>query len=227
MNNRFENTETTIKKDVREVFEEIWQELNSTYFTSDKFDLSYIRETIVKRLETSLINKNLLLVDTVLIYLAKDARQALGDTDSKVINQFHEWNRQQAEKLKNEFKNELQPRTVTLPTDTRIISSAVGAGTGATGAIGTMLVSRAIALAPEVGGVATLSPLLLPIGFLLSAVAGYLVYKATYRVSSSWAIEQLKKEIEGNLQLVEKMTTDRLLKIVEEYKQDFCSLPNS
>ena len=204
MNNPFENTETAIKKDVSEVFEEIRQELGNTYFTSDKFDLSYIREAIVKRLETTLVNKSLLLADTVLIYLAKDARQALGDTDSKVINQFHEWNRQRAEKLKNEFKNRPQPETVTLPTDTRMISGGIGAAT-------------AVVLLPAIS--------LLPMGSVLtvpiSLGAGYLAYKATYHVSSSWAIEQLKEKTRDYLQQVEQAVSDRLLKVVEEYKQSF------
>jgi len=206
MNNSFENTETSIKKDVREVFEEIWQELNDNYFTAGKLELSYIRETIGKRLVTTLVNKNLLLMDTVLNYLAKDARETLGNTDSKVINQFYEWNQQQAEKFKSDFKSELQQHeTVTLPTDVRVFCGGAG-------------VAAAVISLPTIG-------LLLPMGRILtvpiSLAIGLLTYKTASHVSSSWATKQLEEKMKGYLQLVEKVTLDELLKVVEEYKQGF------
>lgn len=223
MNDLFKNAEILIKKDIQEVFEEIWQELDNTYFTSNNFELSYIQETIGKRLMDTFINKNLLLVDTVLNYLTQDARKSLDNTDAKTVNQFYDWNRQQVEKLKDNFKTELQPKTIKFPKDNQLLSGAVGVGTGATGTIGTVIMaSRTVGA----GVVATSLPItiLLPMGFLLSALAGYAAYKTTYRISLPWAIEQSKLAIKDNLKLVEEASLDRLLKVIKEYEQEFIKL---
>ncbi|GEM_PF-4042823 len=224
--NPFENTEKAISQDVKEVFEEIRQEIHSNYFVSGKHDLTYIREAVCKYLPTTIINKNLLLVDTILNYLTKDARKTLENADSKVINEFFEWNQRWTEDFKNQFKNASAPVEVTLSLDARTkywtLAGAGGAGIGATAVIARELIGK-FAVEGIVAEKALLSAWLLPMGLtvLVAGGVGYLAYKLTYQVSTPTATEQTEKEIKEYLQREEKETLNRLLEVIERYKQDF------
>jgi len=223
--NPFENTEKAISQDVKEVFEEIWQEIHSNYFVSGKHDLTYIREAVCKYLPTTIINKNLLLFDTVVNYLTKDARNALENKDSKIINEFFERNRQWTENFKNQFKSASLPTEITLSLDARTkygaFASAGGAGIGATAVIARELLGK-VAIEGIVAEKVLLA-WLVPAGLtvLIAGGVGYLAYKWAYRVSTPTATEETKEDIRKYLQQEEKETLNRLLDVVEKYKQDF------
>lgn len=200
---QFENAETAIAKDVKEVFEEIRQEIHSNYFASGEHDLTYVRQAVDEYLPTTIVNRNLLLVDTLLNYLTKDARKILENADSKVVNTFYEWDHQQAEKLKAEFKSTILPK-VSLSSDLRVKYGTI-AGIG--GAGGTFVIADKLLLLNM--GVAVLG----------AAVVGFLMYKLVYQKSTSAATRQTEDDINQWLQEEQKNTLRRLQDVIEKYKQ--------
>ena len=213
----FYNTKQNIETDVKEVFEEIQQEIYSNYFTPSNLELSYIRDSLRQHLPTTIVNKNLLLMDTVLNYLTEEARKALENQESKVINTFYDKNQQWAEQLKNALKNALQNKTgvVTLSPDLRvkqgIIGGSVGAGIGFAG--GTLLGKTVLELESLFAFLSSTT--------LLAAFVGIFAYKIAYQQATPNATEQVKEDSKKFLKQAEKNTSSALENVIENYDKNF------
>lgn len=203
---RFKST-SNIFKDIDDVFTSIKKEIYDSHLSSGN-DISYIKNSVCKYVPELIINKNLLLLDTLLNYLTKDARETLESVNNKVINEFYEQNQHLLERLKKEFQNTLRSNieSVNLSPDRRVLYSA-GSGALSAGVIG--VVGRmALHLSPIVTGFAMV---------LASSLTGF----ATYTKTTSMSMAQLEKDVNKYLNESQNLTLQGVNSIISEYKKYF------
>lgn len=187
-----------IEKDVNEVFEEIRQDIQKNYFVSGKHDLSYIRQALVEHLPKIIINKNLLLIDTLSNYLTKYVLESIGNVEDKIVNSFYQWNRKQIELLKSDFKINISSKEISLPYDLSKLGIIAGIG--------------------GVGGAFAILPLSTGLAAPLAAGIGFATYKIFKKQYSQIAIKQVEKDITKWIQEEKKDALRRLQHAIDIYE---------
>ncbi len=108
--NEFDETKANINQDIDRVFVKVYREFEENYSSfigesSLNDNLDYLRSRIKKDIPKKIKYKKILILDTLLNYLTKDARQILEGSDNKIINAFYDQNRNWIETTRNKSQH--------------------------------------------------------------------------------------------------------------------------
>lgn len=199
----FGYTEENLAKDVREVFESIQSELQDNYMRGAN-DVEHMKNALFKHAPDLVFNKNLLLLDTVLNYLTKDARKILEKEDHDVINEFYECNQEWLEKLKLKFQETLNKKDISFSADPRLVYG------GTAGTVG-FVVGKVMG------------------GMLFSSVISWMValtlatgsFIGIYHKTTPIVLDKVQQELGEYLSQAHRLALKRLNGIITDYKNSF------
>jgi hypothetical protein len=206
----FKEAQATINRDIDMVFLEISEEIHKIYFIAESNDLIRLKNSVMQYMQTIILNKRLLLLDTALNYLTDAARRALEGSEDEDINVFYEQNQHWIEEIKAKYQSFDHKDEVMISSDPRFIYSA-GIGLGAS------------ALGCLVGK--TILSLELPILTPLAVASGISAAILTYLKSAPIAMQKIEKDVKKYLHKTQIQTKLDLNKTFQNYIDRFNKVP--
>lgn len=191
-----------ISGDIREEFGKLRVELG--HYTKPDAAVDQARRLLAEHVPTTALARAQLLLDTLLNYLMEDAAEALADAPTAVKNEFY------ALDLRGRVKKSftLEPESLELSFDQRLIYGGVAAGATATaGGLATTLLLCGL-VSRIIGGVATL-------------VVSALAFKLAYAAATDTARKQLQDDVEGYVTLSEQQVSSWLASVEEFFVAEF------
>lgn len=198
-----------IKADVSEEFLSIKESLQ--IYLKPGFDVSQIKQFLQTHVPKEVTYKSEILLDTLLNYLMKDARDKIKIADTELQNKFldmdlrkriHEWTKQ----LQNGL--ELEPEIIKYSTDPRLKSGLISSGI-------TFLAGAGVSTSVTSGIVGSILSGIVAI--ILTAVA----FKVAYNKALPKAREVLKADIDYYLVSSEKQVLAWLETVAKAFENDF------
>ena len=193
---------TRITADVREEFAELRERL-SRHLDPDA-DVDQARRMLADHVQTMVVARAQLLLDTLLNYLMEDATEALTDAPTAVKNAFYDLDLQA--RIKESFS--LEPESLKFSHDPRVVAGGVAAS--ATAAAGGLMTALLLSgLIPRlVGGAASL---------VVSAVAFRIAHTAT----TGTALQRLRNEVDDYVTQSEQQVSSWLANVEDFFVSTF------
>ena len=197
-----------IKKDIIDEFLNLKEALQ--IHLKPGFDVPQTKQFLKTHIPKEIVNKSVILLDTLLNYLMEDARERIKVADLKIQNAFydadfrkrvHEW----VSRL--ESKLVLEPDMVKFTADQRLKQSLIASGV-TFAATGIILSFASDVIQAMVSGIITI---------LLSAAA----FKLTFDKETHKARETIKRDIDQYIKTSEKQIIEWLEKVSEVFELDF------
>ena len=191
-----------ITADTREEFDELRKDL-SHHFEAEA-DVDQERRLLVEHVQTMVVARTQLLLDTLLNYLMEDALAALADAPTAVKNKFYDLDLRS--RVKQSFT--LKPESLELSSDPRLIAGGLAAGgTSVAGGLMTLMFLSGL-IARLAGGAATL---------VISAIAFRIAYSAT----TGTALQRLRSDVDAYVTQSEQQVSAWLANVEEFFVSAF------
>ena len=193
---------TRIAADVREEFAELRERL-SRHLDPDS-DVDQARRMLADHVQTMVVARAQLLLDTLLNYLMEDATEALTDAPTAVKNAFYDLDLQA--RIKESFS--LEPESLKFSHDLRVIAGGVAAS--ATAAAGGLMTALLLSgLIPRIlGGVTTL-------------VASAVAFRIAHTATTGTALQRLRNEVDDHVTQSEQQVSSWLANVEDFFVSAF------
>lgn len=201
------NVENEIHKKTQEEFGLIRQEALKL-ITKDS-DIGHTRSLLKKHLFTTVMSRHQMLLDTLISSLVDEANAFLENTSDEIKNDFYDLNLANKSHAKFSFSSQ-QPD---FKFDPRYY---VSGGSASLTSLAVYQLAKKVAMTNTVSG-------------LLVLLAGGLVFTVMYKKTSNFAVQQLRKEIDEYLTIIENIMLTHFNKVTQYFHQEvsqFCSEKN-
>lgn len=217
-----------INKDIKDEFANLKEALQ--IHLKPDFDVSQAKNFLQTHIPKEVIYKAEILLDTLLNYLMKDARERIQTADATLQNAFfdadfrkrvHEW----AKQLENRLA--LEPDIVKYTFDPRLKQGLLLGGTSfIAGSLATgMIASKAKTISMATGGaIVSWNPYVVAGAIVVGIVTilvSALAFKIAYDKASPKARDIVKRDIDQFLETSQKQVTQWLEKVKESFESDF------